>query len=92
MEVRVLEARIKADLVERPVNTSLRQRISSMMSTIRDPGVLKPLIIIKVFNALQLTSGTYIIVFYGVDLVKDIGKQEFEFRFLATFNNRIFLK
>lgn len=46
------------------------------MSTIRDPGVLKPLIIINVFNALQLSSGTYIIVFYAVDMIKDIGEKE----------------
>ncbi|EFN87595.1 Sugar transporter ERD6-like 6 [Harpegnathos saltator] len=74
-EVAMLEARITADLVERQrqvVDVSLRQRISSMMSVVRDPGVLKPLIIINVFNILQLCSGTYIIVFYAVNLVQDM--------------------
>ena len=69
---------MKTDLdEEKPANVSLKERIFSAMSTIRDPGVLKPLVIINVFNALQLSSGTYIIVFYAVDMVKDIGEQEF---------------
>ncbi|XP_018394004.1 PREDICTED: facilitated trehalose transporter Tret1-2 homolog [Cyphomyrmex costatus] len=72
-EVELLDTSIKADLAKKPVNTSLTKKISSAMSTIRDPGVLKPLIIINVFNMLQLSSGTYIIVFYAVDMVKDIG-------------------
>jgi len=75
-EIEVLDANIKTDLARKPVNTSFMKKISSAMSTIRDPGVLKPLIIINVFNALQLCSGTYIIVFYAVDMIKDIGKKE----------------
>lgn len=74
----MLEVRIKADLVERQsqsTNSSLRQRISSAVSIICDPGVLKPLIIINIFNMLQLLSGTYVIVFYAVHLVQDVGKQ-----------------
>lgn len=73
----MLEARIKADLVEKQrqvENVSLRQRVSSIRSVIYDPGVLKPLIIINVFNILQLCSGTYVIVFYAVDLVRNIGE------------------
>ncbi|XP_014484649.1 PREDICTED: facilitated trehalose transporter Tret1-2 homolog [Dinoponera quadriceps] len=75
-EVVMMEARVKADLVEKQRQVekiSLRQRVSSVMSVIRDPGVLKPLIIINVFNLLQLCSGTYVIVFYAVNLVQDIG-------------------
>ncbi|XP_071580440.1 facilitated trehalose transporter Tret1-2 homolog [Temnothorax nylanderi] len=72
-EIELLDASIKADLARKPVNTSFTQKISSAISTIRDPGVWKPLIIINVFNALQLSSGTYIIVFYAVDMVKDMG-------------------
>jgi len=75
-EIELLDTSIKADLARKPVNTSFMKRISSAMSTIRDPGVLKPLIIINVFNALQLSSGTYIIVFYAVDMIKDIGEKE----------------
>lgn len=72
-EIAVLNARMSTDRTEKPENVSLKKRISSAMSIIRDPGVLKPLIIINVFNILQLSSGTYIIVFYAVDMIKDIG-------------------
>lgn len=70
-EMALLNVKMKTE--EKPSNLSLKERIFSAMSTIRDPGVLKPLVIINVFNALQLSSGTYIIVFYAVDMVKDIG-------------------
>ncbi|XP_067211130.1 facilitated trehalose transporter Tret1-2 homolog isoform X2 [Linepithema humile] len=72
-EITFLNTRMETDLDERPANISLKERIFSAVSTIRDPGVLKPLVIINVFNMLQLSSGTYIIVFYAVDMVKDIG-------------------
>lgn len=78
-EIEALDANIKADLARKSVNTSFMEKISSTISTIRDPGVLKPLIIINVFNALQLSSGTYIIVFYAVDMVKDMGEKEFQY-------------
>lgn len=75
-EIALLNTGMRTDLTEKPVNVSLKKRISSVMSTVRDPGVLKPLIIINVFNILQLSSGTYIIVFYAVDMMKDIGGGE----------------
>lgn len=56
------------------VNMSLAEQASAAISTILDPSVLKPLTIINVFNLLQLISGTYVIVFYAVDLIADIGK------------------
>lgn len=76
-EIEALDANIKADLARNSVSTSFKKKISSAISTILDPGVLKPLIIINVFNALQLSCGTYIIVFYAVDMVKDMGEKEF---------------
>lgn len=82
-ELELLNTSIRADLARKPVNTSFKERISSALSTIRDPGVLKPLIIINVFNALQLSCGTYIIVFYAVDMVKDIGEKEFQYHYSA---------
>lgn len=36
------------------------------------PEVVKPLVIINVFNILQILSGTYLIVFYAVDILKNI--------------------
>jgi len=82
MEITLLQARMRADFAEKPANTSLKNKISSAVSMIRDPGVLKPLIIINVFNVLQLMSGTYIIVFYAVDMVRDIGEESSYFIFL----------
>ncbi|CAL1680465.1 unnamed protein product [Lasius platythorax] len=72
-EIALLNMGMRAELTEKPANVSLRKRISSAVSIMRDPGVLKPLIIINIFNILQLSSGTYIIVFYAVDIIKDIG-------------------
>lgn len=70
----VLESRAKTDLARTATNMSWLEQISSAISTIFDPSVLKPLTIINIFNILQLISGTYVIVFYAVDLVEDIGK------------------
>lgn len=44
----------------------------SFWSTIKQPSVLKPLILINVFNILQILSGTYLIVFYAVDIITEI--------------------
>lgn len=45
--------------------------------------MLKPLIIINVFNMMQVMSGTYIVVFYAVDLISGIGDNLFD-TFLAA--------
>lgn len=42
-------------------------------ATVRRPSVLKPLILINAFNMLQILSGSYIVIFYAVDIVKDAG-------------------
>ena len=38
----------------------------------REPSVLKPLILINAYNILQILSGTYLIVFYAVDIITEI--------------------
>lgn len=43
-----------------------------MLSIIRQPSVLKPIILINAFNILQILSGTYLIVFYAVDIITEI--------------------
>lgn len=48
------------------------QRSQSLWSTIKQPSVLKPLILINAFNVLQILSGTYLIVFYAVDIITEI--------------------
>lgn len=39
---------------------------------IKQRQVLKPLVLINVFNVLQVFSGTYLIVFYAVDIITEI--------------------
>lgn len=48
------------------------KRCQSLLSTIMQPSVLKPLILINAFNMLQILSGTYLIVFYAVDIITEI--------------------
>lgn len=45
-------------------------------NTLLQPEVVKPLIIINVFNILQILSGTYLIVLYAVDILKNIQGNE----------------
>ncbi|XP_076635527.1 facilitated trehalose transporter Tret1-2 homolog [Colletes latitarsis] len=73
VELAALEARAKTDSARKVKNLSWLEQVSSAISTIVDPSILKPLTIINVFNILQLVSGTYIVVFYAVDIVNDIG-------------------
>ena len=68
----ILEAQMKTARIT--TNMSWLEKISSVISTLLDPGVFKPLTIINIFNVLQLISGTFVIVFYAVNLIEDIGK------------------
>ncbi|XP_015180778.1 PREDICTED: facilitated trehalose transporter Tret1-2 homolog [Polistes dominula] len=77
-EITILEARAKLDAEQKSLATSFGQRVSLTMSIITSPNVLKPLFIINIFNVLQLSSGTYVIVFYAVDLVRDIGSDNMD--------------
>ncbi|XP_013186921.1 facilitated trehalose transporter Tret1 [Amyelois transitella] len=42
-------------------------------ATVLKPNVLKPLLLINAFNMLQILSGSYVVIFYAVDIVKDSG-------------------
>ncbi|XP_072949127.1 facilitated trehalose transporter Tret1-like isoform X2 [Epargyreus clarus] len=42
-------------------------------ATVCRPPVLKPLLLINAFNILQILSGSYVVIFYAVDIVKDAG-------------------
>lgn len=47
--------------------------------------VIKPLIIINIFNVLQILSGTYLIVFYAVDILKYVqGGETFDHFLIAV--------
>ncbi|CAH2096310.1 unnamed protein product [Euphydryas editha] len=43
------------------------------LATVLRPPVLKPLLLINAFNILQILSGSYVVIFYAVDIVKDTG-------------------
>ncbi|KAK9298249.1 hypothetical protein QLX08_008337 [Tetragonisca angustula] len=72
-EMGILEARMKTDLARIATNMSWFEKISCVVSTLLDSGVFKPLTIINIFNILQLISGTFVIIFYAVNLIEDIG-------------------
>ncbi|XP_074101841.1 facilitated trehalose transporter Tret1-2 homolog [Cotesia typhae] len=76
VEISSLISRTKQDdmRASSTVSTSFRERLLETKAKIVHPGVLKPLIIINIFLVLQAFSGTYIVVYYGVDLIQDIGK------------------
>lgn len=54
------------------------------LHTLFQPEVIKPFIIINVFNTMQILSGTYIIVFYAVDILSHIQGEEGLDHFLAA--------
>lgn len=43
------------------------------LETVTRAPVLKPLLLINAFNILQILSGSYVVIFYAVDIVKDSG-------------------
>ncbi|PZC79534.1 hypothetical protein B5X24_HaOG216199 [Helicoverpa armigera] len=45
----------------------------NFLETVRRAPVLKPLLLINAFNILQILSGSYVVIFYAVDIVKDSG-------------------
>lgn len=53
-------------------NLNRSHKSNSTMNVIMQPSVLKPLILINAFNILQILSGTYLIVFYAVDIITEI--------------------
>ncbi|CAG4956172.1 unnamed protein product [Colias eurytheme] len=42
-------------------------------ATVLRPPVMKPLLLINAFNMLQILSGSYVVIFYAVDIVRDAG-------------------
>ncbi|XP_017780645.1 PREDICTED: facilitated trehalose transporter Tret1 [Nicrophorus vespilloides] len=48
-----------------------------------EPRVIKPFIILNIFNIMQIFSGTYLIVFYAVDILSNISGGEID-HFLAA--------
>lgn len=71
-------------LINRVENESLHKSKTSF-KTLLEPQVLKPLLIINVFNIVQVFSGTYLIVFYAVDIISHIGNENIDSFLAAVF-------
>lgn len=70
-ETAQIELKQTIENIEREKNNR-NHKSQSLLSTIKQPSVLKPLILINSFNVLQILSGTYLIVFYAVDIITEI--------------------
>ncbi|XP_065155168.1 facilitated trehalose transporter Tret1-like [Atheta coriaria] len=63
------------ELVSRVESTdSSDSSTCSTWKLLLQPSALKPFIIINVFNVMQVLSGTYLIVFYAVDILSSLGQ------------------
>lgn len=64
------------ELVRRCENENVKSENNlSVLQALRKPHVLKPFLIINIFNALMILSGTYLIVFYAVDILSEFGTE-----------------
>lgn len=63
------------DIVKRFEQEKYEQKLEkeSVWSACKERAALKPLLIVGCFQILLITSGTYIIVFYAVDIISDLG-------------------
>uniref|UniRef100_A0A182JVB0 Major facilitator superfamily (MFS) profile domain-containing protein n=1 Tax=Anopheles christyi TaxID=43041 RepID=A0A182JVB0_9DIPT len=48
-------------------------RPQNFWRSLSEMAIIKPLIIINAFHVLQILSGTYLVVFYAVDIISDLG-------------------
>lgn len=60
-----------------------QQKSMSLWRMLLKPQILKPLVIVNIFNLLQVFSGTYIVVFYAVDIIQHMGDSSID-KFLAA--------
>ncbi|XP_015116904.1 facilitated trehalose transporter Tret1-2 homolog [Diachasma alloeum] len=88
-EVSMLETRIQEVLECASITMTLSEKLSNAKATVFHPGVMKPLIVINVFFLLQVLSGTYLIVFYGVDLIRDVAGEEIDNYLAAVMTSLI---
>ncbi|XP_012260702.2 facilitated trehalose transporter Tret1-2 homolog isoform X2 [Athalia rosae] len=83
-EMALLESRARVDIARISTTVTLREQVSSALSNIKNPGVLKPLAIINIFNVLQVLAGTYLIVFYAVEFISGIGSEGVDHYLIAV--------
>lgn len=64
------------ELVRRCENENMNSHTNESLfkACIKSP-VLKPLMIINIFNAMMILSGTYLIVFHAVDITSEFGTE-----------------
>lgn len=60
-------------LVDRTKTETEESANQSLWQTLTKVSLIKPLIIINGFHILQILSGTYLVVFYAVDIISDMG-------------------
>ncbi|KAJ3643126.1 hypothetical protein Zmor_025856 [Zophobas morio] len=79
-----LQARLETEhLTERVDLEKKHASTTSSRHLFFRPEVIKPFIIINLFNLMQILSGTYIIVFYAVDILSHINGQSID-HFMAA--------
>lgn len=65
----IFQAKEQADLLIQRVTTEMVTPPENIFKSFVKPHILKPLLIINIFNVLQILSGTYTIVFYAVEIL-----------------------
>lgn len=73
---KVAEAEVK-DLTDRFRKEQLDEKNTSLWDSVKQIPVIKALIIINLFNSFQVLSGTYLVVFYAVDIIKEFTHGDF---------------
>lgn len=74
MELQQLVSRVRSE-EEANRHQSRNGNISSCKMFFK-PQVLKPVIIVNVFNLTQIVSGTYLVIFYAVNLISDAENED----------------
>lgn len=69
-------------LVEHTESEEAQPKTSSWKLFLQ-PEIIKPFLIINIFNFLQVLSGTYLVVFYAVDIISHISNENID-NFLAA--------
>lgn len=70
---------------EKAMESTLTSKRETIIDVLRHRSVLKPMIIINAFHILLVLSGTYLVVFYAVDIVSEFGGEEIDTMHAAVF-------
>lgn len=78
-ELEQLVSRYRPEKVDGLMENGGELRTKSTNSCCQDcskPHILKPIIIVSLFYLIQVISGTYLVIFYAVDIITQAGKSE----------------